>query len=180
MRIVSAIFLIFTHYISFTQIIVDLEEEDLKKMEFAGVFKSSIAAQIGGTAGIIGASYDLLVSEKIRIEVGGGYVAAGIGVKVYPFSVKREKVCFNFGVRSQLLYLPQSAPVYLNSLPIGFTYFGLNRLNYEIDFGPALPIGLQSNDALYGASKFLYGYASFKIGYRFSFYNMRRIRQLND
>jgi hypothetical protein len=158
--------------------VIDIDKEDLKKMEFAGVFKSSIGLQIGGTSGIIGFSYDLLLTEKLRAEIGGGYAGAGIGIKIYPFSVKRQAICFNLGIRSQVLALPDSSPMHLHSLPIGITYFGSNRLNYEFDLGPALPFPLHNNENIYGASEFLFGYASFKLSYRFSFYNMNRVKEL--
>ncbi len=160
--------------------VVDMSKEEQKKMEFAGVFKSSISLEGGGKSGFAGISYDLLLSRKWRVGIGGGYSGAGADVKFYPWGVKRDKLVMNVGLRANAV-LPFDGTNYMfYSAPIGLSYFTLGRINLELDAGPLLKRQFNQSEIAYGiGNKINYAWVSLKIGYRFSFYAMKRARELD-
>lgn len=159
---------------------IRLEKEERRKMEFAGVFKSSVSLELGGKSGYAGVSYDLLLTEKWRLGLGVGYPGAGLDVKCFPFSVRRDKLVFNLGLRSSVLLPQDGTNVFIHSTPIGVALFAPSRLNLELDFGPALIHSIDPAQEITGTSENLsYFWGSIKIGYRFSFYAMKRARRLN-
>ncbi|WP_027421203.1 hypothetical protein [Crocinitomix catalasitica] len=159
--------------------IVDLDEDDIARMEFSGVFKSALSIELGGGTGFAGLAFDHFLREKLRMGISVGYPATGANFKVYPFGIDRHKACWNIGWRSTA-FLTANDPLFLmHNLPIGISVFGKNQINFEIDFGPAYSHALKSTDVLTGFSKNLYFWGGVKIGYRFSFYSMKRARQLN-
>ncbi|NOQ74741.1 MAG: hypothetical protein GQ574_22195 [Crocinitomix sp.] len=159
---------------------IELDRSDLKKMEFAGVFKSSISLEGGGKSGYGGISYDLLLSRKWRVGIGGGYSGAGADVKFYPWGVKRDKLVLNLGLRANA-FLPLNGTNYMfYSAPIGLSFFTLNRINLELDAGPLLKRQFDQSETEIGfGSKINYAWVSIKVGYRFSFYAMKRSRKLD-
>lgn len=153
--------------------------DDLKKMEFSGVYKSAISAELGGKSGFIGFSYDRLLSSHTRLGIGAGFKGVGVDFKYYPIKVQRDKWLFNVGLRTNMVNLPSN---YLFcSLPIGVSFFGASRLNFDLDVGPLykFPIANNSNNPDF-ANNWNYVWFSLKVGYRFSFYAMRRARRLNQ
>ena len=182
MRLLIAILVLFTgvSHAQDSALVVKIDPNEMAKMEFAGVFKSAINLEGGGKSGFVGISYDLLLSRKWRVGIGGGYSGAGADVKFYPWGVKRDKLVLNLGLRANA-FLPMDETNYMfYSVPIGLSFFTVNRINLELDAGPMIkrqfdplemPIGI--------GSKLNYAYVSIKIGYRFSFYAMKRARNLN-
>lgn len=169
-----------TIYAQDSTLFIDIKKEDQKRMEFAGVFKSSVSLEGGGKSGFVGVSYDLLLSRKWRIGIGGGYSGAGADIKFYPFGVKRKKLVFNVGLRANA-FLPINGTNYMfYSLPIGFSLFTVNRINLELDAGPMLKRQFDQSKVESGVGdKINYVWISLKIGYRFSFYAMKRARELD-
>lgn len=156
--------------------IIDVPAEDIKKMEFEGIYKSSISLELGGKSGLVGVSYDLLLSPRWRFGVGGGYSGAGIDLKFYPGKVQRNKIIFNLGARANIFQLPNDYVFY--SLPLGLTYFSDFRMNFDFDIGPLYKQTL--NDNLSPGSfwnDWNYVWISAKVSYRFSFYAMNRWRK---
>ena len=174
----------FVSIISFAQDekpVIDLEKEERDKMEFAGVFKSSISAEFGGKAGLAGVSYDLLLSKRWRIGAGIGYPGAGMDVKLYPKGVGRDRLIFNLGLRANAVLPPGQDQYAFYSLPLGFSYFAANRINLEFDMGPMYKVPITGSLQETGLGHSVnYVWVSFKLGYRFSFYAMKRARQLAD
>lgn len=157
----------------------EIPTDELNKMEFAGVYKSTISAEIGGKSGFVGISYDRLLSARTRIGVGAGFKGVGLDFKYYPIMVSRDRWLFNLGLRANLVNVP--SPYLFCSLPIGVSFFGLSRLNFDVDAGPLykFPIakGVTNTDF---TANWNYVWFSVKVGYRFSFYAMRRARRLNQ
>ena len=173
------IYLLFGMFVYAQPITVEMDESELKKMEYSGVFKSALSLELAGGAGYAGIAYDLFLMEKIRLGVGVGYPGVGANLKIYPFGIGRAKYIFNVGVRTQLFLPPNETSAFIYNLPLGVSFFALNRLNFDLDFGPAYTMPANSNEMLNNFPKDLYFWGGLKIGYRFSFYNMKRVRQLN-
>jgi hypothetical protein len=173
-------FLLLFQMAGFTQpVIVELDSNDVRKMEFSGVFKSSISVELAGASGYVGLVYDLFLKEKLRVGASIGYPGAGVNVKWYPFGIGRGKYVLNAGLRGQLFLPPNETSTLLYNLPIGISYFALNRLNFDLDFGPAYAMPAVQGESLSNFTDDLYFWGAFKIGYRFSFFNMKRVRELN-
>ncbi len=157
----------------------EITPDDVRKMEFSGVFKSSISVELGGKSGFIGVSYDRLLSSHSRIGVGAGYSGVGLDFKYYPRQVQRDKWLLNIGLRANMMNV-RSNFVFC-SLPIGFSFFGLSRLNFDFDLGPMykLPITTDFKTSQF-SENWNYVWFSAKVGYRFSYYAMKRARRLNQ
>ena len=65
----------------------DITPDDVSKMEFSGVFKSSVSIEFAGKSGFVGVSYDRLLSSHLRFGVGAGFKGAGLDFKYYPRQV---------------------------------------------------------------------------------------------
>lgn len=185
MRIVVLLFLL-APFFSLAQgpkdstTVIQLEREEQAKMEFSGVFKSSISLELAGKSGWVGASYDLLLSRRLRLGIGVGYPGAGLDFKCYPYGVGRDKFIFNLGLRANVIMPPGDSQYAFYSLPIGFSYFAANRINFDLDVGPMYKYQIDNGSPETGiSSQINYVWFSAKIGYRFSFYAMRRARQLD-
>lgn len=181
MKLLLSVFLFFSSF-AFGQdsLIIDLNKEERKKMEFAGVYKSSLSLELGGKSGYTGVSYDLLLSRKWRLGLGIGYPGVGTDLKFHPFGVKRDKLILNIGMRANAFLPPTSSNYMFYSLPIGLTYYTVNRLNLEIDAGPMFKTPLNPSTPQSGFGNDInYIWFSLKIGYRFSFYAIRRARLLD-
>lgn len=159
---------------------ISLKEDEIRKMEFSGVFKSSISLEGFGKSGLIGVSYDVLLSKRWRWGIGGGYAGFGTAIKWYPTGVKRFKPVFNIGIRCNTFFPKNSAPLIMYSMPIGLSYFGPSRINMEFDIAPTLKRPINANEKIEGiAATTKIIWFSVKLGYRFSFYSIKRKRQLN-
>lgn len=160
---------------------IELDKKERSKMEFAGVFKSSINVELGGKTGFGGLSYDLLLSRRIRLGLGIGYPAAGVEIMCFPFGVKRDQLLFKLGGRATAFFPPNETGFMLYSVPVGFSYFMARRINLEVDAGPLFKTTFTGAAPVAGLANSLnYVWFSVKLGYRFSFYSMRRARQLNE
>jgi hypothetical protein len=182
MRLFITIFALFTGvcHAQDSTLVIEIDPDEMAKMEFEGVFKSSISLEGGGKSGFAGISYDLLLSRKWRVGIGGGYAGAGADVKFYPWGVKRDKLIMNLGLRANT-FLPIGGTNYMfYSAPIGLSFFTVKRINLELDAGPMIKRQFDPLETPIGiGSKLDYAYVSIKIGYRFSFYAMKRARNLN-
>jgi hypothetical protein len=153
--------------------------KDLKSYEFAGVFRSALSANFGGVSGVIGITYDVLLSEHWGFEVGGGYPGAGFGFTYCPFKVERSKGKFHISQRNLIFgraFGDQAKVQY--GLCIGITQFGTKRWNWGIDVGPMYEHTINSFDQITpenGPVSFMF---NFKAGYRFSFKYMKRKKEL--
>lgn len=160
---------------------IDLDKEERSKMEFAGVFKSSINVELGGKTGFGGLSYDLLLSRRIRLGLGAGYPAVGAEIICFPFGIKRDQFLFKLGGRATAFFPPNETSFMMYSVPIGFSYFMARRINLEVDAGPLFKTTFTGTAPVSGlANSINYVWFSVKLGYRFSFYSMRRARQLSE
>lgn len=156
----------------------EITPDELKKMEFSGVFKSTISLELGGKSGFVGVSCDRLLSSHSRIGIGVGYAGVGVDFKYFPRHVKRDKWLLNIGLRANMMNVPSN--FVFCSLPIGFSFFGLSRLNFDFDLGPMykLPIATDLKTSPF-SENWNYVWFSAKVGYRFSYYAMKRARRLN-
>ncbi|MFT5822017.1 MAG: hypothetical protein ACI8ZM_003273 [Crocinitomix sp.] len=182
MKLIATIIILFTGvcHAQDSTLVIEIDPNEMAKMEFAGVFKSSISLEGGGKSGFVGISYDLLLSKKWRVGIGGGYSGAGADVKFYPWGVKRDKLVLNLGLRANAL-MPVNGTNYLfYSAPIGLSFFTVNRINLELDAGPLFKRQFDQSETEIGfGSKINYAWVSLKVGYRFSFYAMKRARKLD-
>ena len=156
----------------------EITPDELKKMEFSGVFKSTISLELGGKSGYVGVSYDRLLSSHSRIGIGAGYSGVGLDFKYYPRQVQRDKWLLNIGLRANMMNVPSN--FVFCSLPVGLSFFGLSRLNFDLDLGPMykLPIATDMKTSQF-SENWNYVWFSAKVGYRFSYYAMKRARRLN-
>lgn len=178
MKVLFFVFLL-SSFAGFSQDI-SLEKEEIKKMEFAGVYKCAINLEGGGKTGFVGLSYDYLLSRRWRVGVGLGYPGVGADVKFYPTGVKRFKPVVNLGLRSTAFFPNNGTAIMAYSLPIGISFFGPSRVNIELDAGPMLKYPINNGEAITGISDQIGNvWVSIKIGHRFSFYAMKRARELN-
>ncbi|MDC3352016.1 hypothetical protein OAV92_02100 [Crocinitomicaceae bacterium] len=161
--------------------VIDLPKEVQKKMEFAGVFKSSIGIEFAGKSGLVGVNYDLLLSRHVRLGMGLGYAGAGMDLKFFPIGgVKRGKLRFTAGLRANYMEFPEQDHKLFLSAPLGLFYAGVNRINYEFDIGPLHQQVYPQTGSVEGFSdQFQYVWFSLKLSYRFSFYAMKRYRQFD-
>lgn len=154
---------------------IELTKEEQNRMEFAGVFKSSWHIEAGGKMGFVGLGYDLLLSRHLRLGVGVGYPAVGMDVECFPFGVKRERLLFKFGGRSTAFFPANETSFMIYSIPIGFSYFTANRINVELDAGPLFKTAIGGKTPINGLAESInYVWFSVKLGYRFSFYNLKK------
>ncbi len=120
------------------------------------------------------------MSRKWRVGVGIGYPGVGGEVKFYPFGVKRDKLLLNVGGRANALFPVNGSNYMFYSIPVGLSYFTVNRMNLEIDAGPLLKEPFDNNVVQSGfGSQIDYVWFSLKLSYRFSFYAMRRAKRLD-
>ncbi len=162
--------------------VIDLPKEEQKKMEFSGVFKSSLGIESGGGSGYIGLAYDHLLSARWRIGASAGYPSVGANIKCFPFGVQRDRLLFSIGARGNFYFdLSQVQRFSGISVPLGISYFIPSRINLELEVGPIAYFSNGENEftPLYnGALQNVW--FSVKIARRFSFYSMRRARQLEN
>ncbi len=106
-----------------------------------GIRKNAVSVSFFGTTGFIGITYGRVLSKTITAEVGIGYPGFGLGIKIYPFSIKQNKMMFATGMSvtkiSGISWSENNHDVILY-LPIGMSYFGSKRFNFGIDVGPAI------------------------------------------
>lgn len=160
--------------------VIHLEKEVQNKMEFAGVFKSSIGLEFAGKSGLLGVNFDHLFSRYMRLGVGAGYAGAGLDLKFFPIGgIKRGKLRFTVALRGNYVAFPNQNQHLFLSAPIGLFYAGVNRINYEFDLGPLYRQTYPVDGAVSGFTDQLqYLWFSIKVSHRFSFYAMKRERQL--
>ena len=165
---------------SFGQVEIDTARVKAdQKHEFAGVYRSSVSAHFGGVPGVIGFTYDFLLSRRWAFEVGGGFPAAGLGFKFYPFKIVRAKERFHIAQRSIFFAAPwEDQAVFQHAISIGLTFFGNNRWNWGLDLGPVYEHNVgtfQPNLPENGPFNLM---INLRGGYRFSFKVMKKNREL--
>lgn len=151
----------------------------LQKFEFEGVYRSTLSVNIGGVAGIIGVSYDVLLSRHWQFECGLGFPAFGYGFSYYPFSVKREKKKFKVAYRSLLIAYPSTELLVYHSIGVGLTFFTRNKWNLGFDVGAAYAHTASSFDYEPPTNLPFHISGNLKAGYRFSFRVMKRRKELD-
>ena len=128
-----------------------------------GIRKNAVSINFLGTTGVIGITYERVLSKILTAEVGIGYPGIGLGVKIHPFSIKQNKMMFDTGLSIASMYgnsWIDNDPAVIVYLPIGLSYFGSKRFNFGIDVGPAMQINGDFEDRL-GI------WANLKLGIRF-------------
>lgn len=152
----------------------------LKKQEFGGIYKSSISANVGGTSGIIGGSFEHFVNPHLQFEIGAGFPACGIGINIYPWAVKRGSERFMLSYKGVYFNSPWRLPVYQHALVVGLTFFTDRKWNWTLNVGPMYVHSTNSFDFIppEGESP-ISVMINFKWSYRFSFQAIKRNRELN-
>ena len=166
----SFILLLFFCSTSFAQ--EEKEKVERSKIEFGGVYKNTVSLNIGGTSGIAGISLERMLTKNLLIDLGVGYLGGGIGFKIYPWAVKRSALRPQMSVSSTYMVWPNSSNFQSNYIGLGFTYFSIFKLNFHLDIGPSYFYHYANSPKEFPDRWFLMGNA--KIGYRFSFYSMKR------
>jgi len=130
--------------------------------------KNALSFSYFGTSGIMGISYDRIISKRVSVEVGAGIVGIGAGFKYYLSQIRPEKILFITGFSLTISSLFNDTDVriitgkgFIVYLPIGINYIGKRRLNLGIDIGPSSTF-VKNNSGTY-----LSVYGNLKIGYRF-------------
>lgn len=166
----------------FSQVELDSARvNDLKNFEFGGLYRSAISANFSGVTGLVGVSYDALLSKKWSVELGGGFPGMGAGFTFYPWAVERGKERFHIAQRSVFFFAPWEPNKFQHAICFGVTFFGKKRWNWGIDLGPVYEHNTSSLNYLDNGnpnSPFNL-MLNFKAGYRFSFKAMKYNRK-ND
>lgn len=152
---------------------------DLKAFELNGLYRSAVSANFSGVTGLIGLSYDVLLSKKWAFEIGGGFPGAGAGFTWFPWPVERGKERFHIAQRSVFFFAPWEPNKFQHALCFGLTFFSEKPWNWGIDLGPVYEhstssleyLGLNNPDANINLM------LNFKAGYRFSFKAMKYKRR---
>ncbi|MBN4072972.1 hypothetical protein JYT74_02915 [Crocinitomix catalasitica] len=157
---------------SFTQNTVK-EKVDVNKIQFGGVYKNTLSINLGGTSAAAGISFEHLISKNLMIDIGIGYVGGGIGLKIYPWAVKRGTLRSNFILSSTYYAWPKAAKFQGFYGGFGFTYFAVStKLNLHVDIGPSYFYHYPEAVIQFPDRFFLMG--NIKIGRRFSFVAMKK------
>ncbi len=170
------IFLMMLGVHSFGQVEMDSARvNDLKNFEFGGLYRSAVSANFSGVTGLIGGTYDVLLSKNWAFEVGGGFPGMGVGFTCFPWSVERGKERFHIAHRSVFFFGPWEPNKYQHALCFGITFFGQKRWNWGIDLGPVYEHSTSSFEYLdnNNPNSPFNLMLNFKAGYRFSFKAMR-------
>jgi hypothetical protein len=172
----------FVSSISFSQVEIDsAETAKLQGFQFGGLYRSAISANAGGVSGLVGITYDLLLSKHWNFEIGGGYPGAGFGFTYYPIEVERSKARFHISQRNAIVGQAFGRPTRMQyALCFGLTQFGTRKWNWGLDVGPMYEHTLDSFDFIApenGPIGFMF---NLKAGYRFSFKAWKRARELNS
>ncbi|MEO9531274.1 MAG: hypothetical protein ABJG68_11880 [Crocinitomicaceae bacterium] len=180
MKKLLVLFVFFICFVALGQEEIDSTTvKELKSYEFAGVYRSSVSAHFGGVTGLIGFSYDFLLSRRWAVEVGCGYPATGFGFKFYPFKIERSKERFHIAQRSVLFAASwEGSPKIQHGLSFGLTFFATNRWNWGIDLGPMYEHSTSSFDQIKPEKGPFNLMFNLRAGYRFSFRYMKRKREL--
>lgn len=128
-----------------------------------GIRKNAVSFNLLGTTPAIGITYERIVSNKISLEIGVGIPSIGLGMKIFPFNIREEKIMFHTGLTATYVEIPSfgfgsgehGTIIYL---PIGMSYFGAGGFNFGIDVGPG---------AVFITDTSLIGYGNLKVGYRY-------------
>lgn len=152
---------------------------ELQKFEFEGVYRSTISVNVGGVTGIVGVSYDVLLSRHWQFECGLGFPAIGFGFSYYPFSIKREEKKFKVAYRSLLIAFPINTLLVYHSIGFGLTFFTRNKWNVGFDVGGAYVHSGTSFDYQPPSNLPFHISGNLKAGYRFSFRVMKRRKELD-
>ena len=94
--------------------------------------KNSISINMFGTSGIVGISYERLLFNSLRLEVGVGMFGFGAGISYYPLKIKKNKISPYIGVKHNVIVLYSYKSTYI---PIGLTYFYGDKFNFGADIG---------------------------------------------
>lgn len=125
--------------------------------------KNLLSFGVGGTHGLIGFSYERLITDNIGIEVGGGSFFGG-GIKFYPEGNSSTKPAMYTGLLNAYYEMPFSDAQFINYLPMGFRFGNKWVLDFNIG------IGLQWDGAFtqaYSGNKNLGYWGGIKFGRRF-------------
>ena len=150
----------------------------MQRYEFAGVYKSSISFNIGGTSGFFGGSYDVFLSPRWRFEVGAGFPACGIGFSYYPFPIKRASERVYIFYKGVYFNTPWNLPVYQHGIGVGLTFFAKNKWNLNFDLGPMYVHSTENFEYIEPKDGPFALMMNIKAGYRFSFKANKRRKEI--
>jgi hypothetical protein len=165
---------------TFSQVEIDsAETAKIQSFQTGGLYRSAVSANFAGVAGVIGVSYDYLLSQHWSFEVGGGFPAAGFGFTYYPWKISRSNERFHIAQRNVLFYGNWEPEIKIQyALCFGLTYFGKSRWNWGLDVGPMYEHSTTSFDHIKPANGPVGFMFNFKAGYRFSFKVWKRVREI--
>jgi len=157
------------------------EEHTYKKNPVEG--KNIISANILGTTGVVGLSYERLIKNRVGLEVGGGYWifgnGYGAGATVYPFNeVRTNAINLYTGVKYSYRFQKTLSKDYWSTriyVPVGCTLFSDWLFSISADIGPSFndydpSRGDTTNPYLldaYNNEEKVSLYGSVKVGFRF-------------
>ncbi len=98
--------------------------------------KNAISANILGTPGFLGVTYERLIIPKLGAEIGIGVLSAGAGIKYYPLACLPHKWNFYLGA-SGFHFRDVSYSFTVLYAPVGLHFIGKKRLNFSFDIGPS-------------------------------------------
>lgn len=108
-----------------------------KITDFQGVKRNSLVLNVGGVTGIAGFTYERLLSSQWGIEIGAGYVGAGLGASWYGMPIINGKPRLHLSLRSFYYKIPwTSEELFRHCFSIGLTHFAENGLTFAADIGP--------------------------------------------
>jgi len=146
---------------------------DPDKLQIAGVYKNSFSLNLAGTSGVVGFSWENLITKRLISDIGIGFPGIGLGIRYLPIPVKRGTLRPHLNVISSFMVWPGAAAFQQFYGGAGLSLFLTRKFNFSFDLGPSwfyhywVATGKAFPDRF-----FLMG--NVKAGYRFSFYAMKR------
>lgn len=132
------------------------------KNETDEIRKNAISFNLLGTTPVLGITYERILSNKISFEIGLGLPSIGVGMKIFPYGIREEKLMFHTGITATYIDLGEGDYIGgqggLAYLPLEMSYFGKAGFNFGIDVGPGVVVSDETTFVPYG---------NLKLGYRY-------------
>lgn len=75
------------------------------KNETDEIRKNAISFNLLGTTPVLGITYERILSNKISFEIGLGLPSIGVGMKIFPYGIREEKLMFHTGITATYIDL---------------------------------------------------------------------------
>lgn len=95
MKLIFVVFSILSLHASHCGALIDVAEvSELQQYEFGGVYRSAVSINAGGVGGLVGVSYEALLSQRWRFEMGIGGMELDTDFNFILGKLKEEELVF--------------------------------------------------------------------------------------